>query len=216
MVQFERAAGEQHARLLVAELCPRRRQGMGSLQRAAVIDRRTVEPRVGTGHQPAVRQAGGGQGQAVPGNHPPVGIVAGLAGQVQQQRGGAELAAVGKRVAAKRQRSAAAQRATVSDVCHAERQRRVPLNGALVLQAVRRHVQVAGRNIARVNQRGAVQRDLLVRKQASGIGVGQAEIIAAQVDAVDFTLICQRVAPEAQCTVGGDKPAVGQHGYVQR
>ena len=214
MVQFERAAGEQHARLLVAELCPRRRQGMGSLQRAAVSDRRAVEPRVGTGHQPAVRQAGGGQGQAVPGNHPPVGIVAGLAGQVQQQRGGAELAAVGKRVAAKRQRSAAAQRATVTGVCHAEHQGIFPLHGALVLKAVRRHVQVAGRNIARVNQRGAVQRDLLVRKQASA--VGQVEIIAAQVDAVDFTLVCQRVACDAQRAVGGDKPAVSQHGYVQR
>ncbi len=216
VVQVERAAGEQHARLLVAELCPGRREGMCPLQRAAVGHRRAVELRVGTGHQPAVRQAGGGQRQAVPGNYPPVGIVAGLAGQVQQQRGGAELAAVGQRFTAKRQRSAAAQRATVSEVCHAERQRRVPLNGALVLQAVRRDVQVAGRNIARVSKRSAVQGEQVVRQQASGIGVGQAEVVAAQADAVDFTLVCQRVAPEAQCTVSGDKPAVGQHRNVQR
>ena len=216
VVQGERAAGEQHARLLVAELCPGRREGMCPLQRAAVGHRRAVELRVGTGHQPAVRQAGGGQRQAVPGNYPPVGIVAGLAGQVQQQRGGAELAAVGQRFTAKRQRSAAAQRATVSEVCHAERQRRVPLDGALVLQAVRRDVQVAGRNIARVSKRSAVQGEPVVRQQASGIGVGQAEVVAAQADAVDFPLVCQRVAPEAQRAVGGDKPAVRQHRNVQR
>ncbi len=216
VVQGERAAGEQHARLLVAELCPGRREGMCPLQRAAVGQRRAVKLRVGTGHQPAVCQAGGGQRQAVPGNHPPAGIVAGMSGQVQQQRGGAELAAVGQRVAVKRQRSAAAQRATVSEVCHAERQRRVPLNGALVLQAVRRDVQVAGRNIARVSKRSAVQGEQVVRQQASGIGVGQAEVVAAQADAVDFTLVCQRVAPEAQCAVSGDKPAVRQHRNVQR
>ena len=216
VVQVERAAGEQHARLLVAELCPGRREGVCPLQRAAVGHRRAVKLRVGTGHQPAVRQAGGGQHQAVPGNHPPVGIVAGLAGQVQQQRGGAELAAVDQRLTAERQRSAAAQRATVSEVCHAERQRRVPLDGALVLQAVRRDVQVAGRNIARVRKRSAVQGEPVVRQQASGIGVGQAEVVAAQADAVDFTLVCQRVAFNAQRAVGGDKPAVRQHRKVQR
>ena len=216
VVQGERAAGEQHTRLLVSELCPRSRQGVCPLQRAAVGHRRAVKLRVGAGHQPAVRQAGGGQRQAVPGNYPPTGIVAGLSGQVQQQRGGAELAAVGQCVAAERQRSAAAQRATVSEVCHAERQRRVPLDGALVLQAVRRDVQVAGRNIARVSKRSAVQGEPVVRQQASGIGVGQAEVVAAQADAVDFTLVCQRVAPEAQCAVSGDKPAVRQLRNVQR
>ncbi|EWG64779.1 hypothetical protein P348_04816 [Enterobacter sp. DC3] len=216
VVQVERAAGEQHARMLVAELCPGRREGMCPLQRAAVGHRRAVKLRVGTGHQPAVRQAGGGQRQAVPGNHSPTGIVAGLSGQVQQQGGGAELAAVGQRFTAERQRSAAAQRATVSEVCHAERQRRVPPDGALVLQAVRRDVQVAGRYIARVSKRSAVQGEPVVRQQASGIGVGQAEVVTVQADAVDFPQVCQRVTPEAQCAVSGDKPAVSQHRNVQR
>ena len=214
VVQAERATGEQHARLQVAELCPRRRQRAGSLQRAAVGHRRAVELRVGTGHQPAVGQAGGGQRQAVPGNHPAARLVADLTGQVQQQRGGAELAAAGKGVAAERQRSAAAQRAAVSEVCHAERQGRIPLDGALVLQAVRRDVQVAGGNTARVNQSSAVQGEPVVRQQASA--AGQAEVVAAQADAVDFTLVGQRVAFNAQRAVGGNKPAVGQHRNVQR